>query len=169
MLRDALYYVDSPGSVIRTSEISGTVEAKRTTRWIKTAGIGAMVGSGAVLAASIVDNVTQVTDTPATAEYVATWTTFAIGALLLLAGAIRGRYGDEYGRPGVAGTALAGLSFLSMIVGGVWSAIDTASAVEKPRPPKGSRSSASWSPCSDRWYWLVRSDGPASLLVPLCS
>ena len=114
------------------SEVSSIVEAKRTTRWVRAAGIGAMIGAGAVLAASIVDNVTEVTDTPATAEYVTTWAMFAVGAFLLLAGAmaIHTRYGEEYGRLGTAGTAIAGLGFLSMIVGGAWSAIDTAPTVE---------------------------------------
>lgn len=91
-----------------------------------------MVGAGAVLAASAIDNVTAITDTPATTEYVTTWAMFAIGALLLLAGAVatHTRFGDEYGRLGTTGTAISGLGFLSMAVGGAWSAIYTGPVVE---------------------------------------
>ena len=114
--------------------LSSTAEAKRTTRWIKTAGIGAMFGSAAVLAASILDNVTTITDTPATAEYVALWAMFALGAFLLLAGvmAVYIRYSDDYGRLGTVGTVVAGLGFLSMAVGGAWSAVTTGSTVASP-------------------------------------
>ncbi len=113
---------------------SSIAETKRTTRWTKTAGIGAMVGSVAVLAASILDNVTAITSTPATAEYVALWAMFAVGALLLLVGAVAvyTRYSRDYGRLGTVGTALAGLGFLSMTLGGAWSVVYTGSAVASP-------------------------------------
>lgn len=114
------------------ADISSTVQAKRTTRWIRTAGIGAMIGSGAVLAATLIDNLTDITSVPATPEYVATWTMLTVGALLLLLGAIAvyARYDDEFGYVGASGTAIAGLGFLSMIVGGAWSAIYTGPANE---------------------------------------
>lgn len=112
------------------SELSSTVEAKRTTRWVRTAGIGTMFGSGAVLAATIVDNVTEVTSTQGTSEYVLSWAMLAIGAVLLFAGAVAlyARYGQEYGRLGITGTAIAGLGFLSMTVGGMWSTVYTGPA-----------------------------------------
>ena len=114
------------------NELSGTVEATRTPRWIRTAGIGAMIGSGAVLLASTLDNLTAYTTTPATAEYVTTWAMFTVGALLLLAGAaaVHTRYGDIYGRLGLAGTAIAALGFISMTVGGAWSLLYTGPAVD---------------------------------------
>lgn len=116
------------------TEFSSTVEAKRTRRWIKTAGIGAMFGGGAVLTASILDNVTELTGTPATIGYMTTWAMFAIGALLLLVGAVavHARYGEEYGRLGIAGTTIAGLGFLSMTVGGAWSAVLTGAVGNSP-------------------------------------
>lgn len=116
------------------TEFSSTVEAKRTRRWIKTAGIGAMFGGGAVLTASILDNVTELTGTPATIGYVITWAMFAIGALLLIVGAVavHARYGEEYGRLGIAGTTIAGLGFLSMTVGGAWSAVLTGAVGNSP-------------------------------------
>ncbi len=91
-----------------------------------------MVGGGAVLAGTILDNVTAFTETPATAEYVATWSMLTIGALLLLVGAaaLYTRYGDIYGRLGLAGTVIAGLGFLSMTVGGLWSTLYTGPAGE---------------------------------------
>lgn len=109
------------------SELSGTIEAKRTERWVRTAGIGTIVGGGAVLVGSILDNVTNVTSTPATPEYVFTWSMLAVGAFLLLAGtaAAYARYGDAYGRLGLVGSLVAGLGFLSMTVGGVWNALYT--------------------------------------------
>jgi len=114
------------------SKIRGTVEAKRTTRWIKTAGIGTIIGSGAVLAAAVIDNVTKITDATATAGSVTTWAMFTIGAFLLLIGAmaVYARYGEEYGSLGNVGTAIAGLGFFWMLVGGVWSAIDTSPTLE---------------------------------------
>ena len=103
------------------TELSSTVETKRTKRWLKTAGIGTMFGGGAVLTASILDNVTQITEGPPTAGYVTTWAMYAIGALLLLVGAaaVHARYGEEYGRLGTLATAVAGLGFLSMTAGGM--------------------------------------------------
>ena len=114
------------------SVTNGTVEAKRTTRWVRTAGIGAMIGGGAVLAGSILDNVTAYTETPGTVEYVTTFSMLTVGALLLLAGAVAAhvRYGDVYGRLGLAGVGVAALGFLSMAVGGVWSAADTGPALD---------------------------------------
>lgn len=107
------------------SELRSTVEAKQPTGWIRTAGIGTMLGSVAVLAAAIIDNVTEVTSAQGTIEYVVSWAMLAIGAFLLLAGtgALYARYGEDYGRLGIAGTAIAGLGFLSMTVGSVWSAV----------------------------------------------
>ena len=106
------------------SVTSGTVEAKRTTRRLRTAGIGATVGGGAVLTGSIFDNVLAYTETPGTVEYVTTFSMLAVGALLLLAGTVAThvRYGDVYGRLGLGGTVVAALGFLSMAVGGVRSA-----------------------------------------------
>lgn len=115
--------------MIRMNERSSTVGATRG-GWVRTAGIGAMVGAGTVLAGSILDNVAEFTATPGTAEYVTTWSMLAVGALLLLVGAVavHARYGDSYGALGAIGTGIASLGFLSMTVGGVWSAIDVAQA-----------------------------------------
>lgn len=114
------------------SEGSGTVEAKRAARWTRIAGLGAMVGAGAVLVAAILDNVTEFTATPGTVEYVTAWSMFAVGGLLLLVGALalHVRYGGDYGRLGALGTAVAGLGFLSMVVGAAWSAVSTGPVVD---------------------------------------
>ena len=107
------------------NELDSTVPAERTSDWRRTAGFGVMIGAGAVLAASILDNVTGVTGTPGTAGYVTAWSMFAVGGLLLLLGAyaVHVRYGDAYGWLGLAGTAVAALGFLSVTVGGVWSLV----------------------------------------------
>lgn len=114
------------------ASISSTVQAKRTTRWIRTAGIGAMVGSGAVLLATLIDTLTDFTSIPATPEYVATWAMLTVGAVLLLLGAVAvyARYDDEFGYLGTSGAVIAGLGFLSMVIGGAWSAIYTGPAGE---------------------------------------
>jgi hypothetical protein len=91
-----------------------------------------MVGGGAVLAMSVLDNATTYTETPGTAEFVATFSMGAVGALLLLAGAVaaHARYGDAYGRLGLLGAVVAGLGFLSMAAGGLWSYAETAPAAD---------------------------------------
>ncbi len=127
MPRDDVHRRDSHESVSRMNEFSGTVEATRERRWVRTAGIGAMIGAGAVLAGLILDNVVEFTATPGTAEYVTAWSMLAVGGLLLLVGvlAVHARYGAVDGTLGTIGAGIAGLGFLSMVVGGAWSAVYT--------------------------------------------